>query len=279
LSRFGTATDLTLIQCAEQLEDPVGILYDTYSGTTWQNGTLDAAHAVARGESGAIDRFAATIGLAGYPTDVVINGQTFPRTALQYVENHDHSRLMADFGTVQPDEAGNYLFLQADRDRRWFKVQPYLIALLAAKGIPMLFEGQELGEDFTLPGNGLGRISLLRPVNWDYFYDDPGRALVTIVRRLLRLRRNRPELRSGSHWYFASDQYSDQGVMIFSRTLGPQVTVVAVNFTDADAHVPFSFPADGTWREHLGESNVDAMTAVPISLTIPSNYGRVWTVN
>jgi hypothetical protein len=67
--------------------------------------------------------------------------------------------------------------------------------------------------------------------------------------------------------------------MIFSRTLGSQVTVVAVNFTDTDAHVPFSFPAGGTWREHLGESNVDAMTAVPISLTIPSNYGRVWTIN
>jgi hypothetical protein len=38
----------------------------------------------------------------------------------------------------------------------------------------MLWEGQELGEDFTLPGNGLGKVALLRPVNWDYFYDTPG---------------------------------------------------------------------------------------------------------
>jgi hypothetical protein len=38
----------------------------------------------------------------------------------------------------------------------------------------MLWEGQELVEDYTLPGNGLGRVGLLRPVTWQYFYEDAG---------------------------------------------------------------------------------------------------------
>jgi 1,4-alpha-glucan branching enzyme len=278
LNRFGSAADLTLIQCAEQLEDPTGVLWNSYSTSTWQNLTLDAAHAVARGEHGAIGRFAATIGLAGFPTQVTMNGQTFAKTAVQYLENHDHSRFMADFGVVQSDEAGNYLFLLADRTR-WFKVQPYLIALLTAKGIPLLFQGQELGEDFTLPGNGLGRVSLLRPIDWDYFYDDPGRSLVNMVRKLLMLRKSRPELRSGSHWYFPQTTHQNKGVMIFSRSLNNQTAVIATNFTDSDAQVDFTFPAAGTWHEHLVGGDINAAADESKSLIITSNYGAIWTVN
>ena len=275
LLRFGTSTDLTLIQCAEQLQDPVGILCDSYSTATWQDETLAAAHAVARGDAGAIDRFGAAIGLTGYPTEVTLNGRTYRRTAIQYLENHDHSRFMADFGTVQRDEAANYLFLQADRSR-WFKVQPYLIALLTAKGIPLLFQGQELGEDFTLPGNGLGRVGLLRPVNWDYFYDDAGRSLVGLVRRLLRVRRSRVELRSGSHWYTPTWQHDD--VMIFSRGLGGQTSVIVVNFADDDVEVSFSFPEHGSWLDRLAGDVLIVNEPRPTSFVVPSNYGRVWTI-
>ena len=36
-----------------------------------------------------------SLGLAGFPTEVTLNGTSFPRTALQYLETHDHSRLLA----------------------------------------------------------------------------------------------------------------------------------------------------------------------------------------
>jgi maltooligosyltrehalose trehalohydrolase len=78
----------------------------------------------------------------------------FPRTALQYLESHDHPRLLAEFGTIQPDEAGNYLFALGDRNR-WYKLQPYLISLLCAKGIPMLWEGEELGRISPCPATVL----------------------------------------------------------------------------------------------------------------------------
>ncbi|HEY5989680.1 MAG TPA: alpha-amylase family glycosyl hydrolase [Streptosporangiaceae bacterium] len=279
LLRFRGPDAVTLIQCAEQLEDPVGILWQSYSDTTWQNGTLAAAHAVARGEDGAIDRFGQALGLSGFPAEVTLNGQVFPRTALQYLEDHDNSRLLAEFGASQPDEAGDYLFLLGDRNR-WHKLQPYLIGLLCAKGIPMLYEGEELGEDFTLPGYGLGRVGLLRPVNWDYFYDDPGRTLVALVRKLLRLRRQRDDLRRGDHWYYAdAAAYQNRGVMIFRRSLATDSTVIAVNFTDADATVPFTMPSAGEWTERLhGQGSLVTTRDQELQLTIPSNYGRIWTL-
>lgn len=275
MSRFGVASASRLIQCAEQLEDPIGVLWQSDSRATWQNTTRDAGLAVAAGAPGAIDRFGRALGLAGFPTQVPMNGALTDKTALQYLENHDHPRLLTSFGTLQSDEGGNPLFEVGDRSR-WFKLQPYLIGLLAAKGIPLLFQGQELAEDFTLPGNGLGRIALLRPVNWDYFYDDPGRSLVTLVRKLLTLRGTRPELRRGEHWYYADDILQNHGVMIFHRIQGPQASVVAVNFTDTTVTVPFSFPLPGQWTEHLGQPAQRDVSGTE-TLSIPSNYGQLWT--
>jgi maltooligosyltrehalose trehalohydrolase len=280
LPRFSGADALPLIQCAEQLEDPVGVLGQSYSDATWQDGTLWAARAVAHGEDGAIDRLGQALGLPGFPTEVTLNGQVLPRTALQYLETHDHPRLLAEFGTLQPDEAGNDLFAVGDRSR-WYKLQPYLISLICAKGIPMLYEGEELAEDFTLPGNGIGRVALLRPVNWDYFYDNPGRSLVSLTRKLLGLRRQRADLRQGDHWYYSDTAaYQDRGVMIFRRSLGTDMTIIAVNFTDAEATVPFLPPAPGLWTDRLdGQASFTAGPGQEIQLTIPSNYGRIWVLS
>ena len=84
----------------------------------------------------------------------------------------------------------------------WYKVQPYLIGLFTAKGIPMLWQGEEFGENYWVPPGGLGRVMLLRPVRWDYFYGDVGRSTVGLVRRLISLRRQTPELRNGDHFFY-----------------------------------------------------------------------------
>lgn len=56
--------------------------------------------------------------------------------------------------------------LEGDRSR-WFKLQPHVIALLLAKGVPLLWEGQEIGESYHVPGSGFARIGRLRPVRWE----------------------------------------------------------------------------------------------------------------
>jgi maltooligosyltrehalose trehalohydrolase len=283
-SRFnaGAGVPLRLIQCAEQLEGPEEVLRTTYSNSTWQNRTFDAAKAVARGDGGRLTDLGLSLGLLGYSAEEETNGDVVPKTALQYLENHDHERFICNFGLTNPDEAGSPLFLEGDRSR-WYMLQPYLIALLMSKGIPMLWQGEEFGENYFLPEFGTGRVSLLRPLRWDYFYDPPGQKLVSLVRRLTRIRRNREHVRRGEFFFFNHwDRYLSRGLLLFARHQGPAYTLVAVNTGSAQQSIPFWFPVGGNYVEELEGGNLGLQGIVPlqeVSLTIPSHYGRIWTRN
>jgi maltooligosyltrehalose trehalohydrolase len=276
----GPGSPIRLIQCAEQLEGPEGVLRTTYSNSTWQNRTFGAAKAVARGDRGQLADWGLSLGLFGYPEEASTNGDVIPKTALQYLENHDHERFICNFGLTNPDEAGNPLFLEGDRSR-WYMVQPYLIATLMSKGIPLLWQGEEFGENYYLPDFGAGRVALLRPLRWDFFYDAVGKRLVTLVRKLLGIRRDRPHIRRGAYFFFNDwDRYLGRGVLLFARYSGAQYTLVAVNTGDTDQTVPFWFPIAGDYAEELHGGALDLKGVVPLQetlLVIPSHYGRIWT--
>jgi maltooligosyltrehalose trehalohydrolase len=281
-SRFdaGPGSPITLIQCAEQLEDPEGVLRTTYSNSTWQNHTFDVTKSVARGDRGRLADLGLALGLFGYPDEASSNQDVIPKTALQYIENHDHERFLCNFGLSNPDEAGNPLFAEGDRGK-WYMLQPYLIGLLLSKGVPMLWQGQEFGENYFLPDFGAGRVSLLRPLRWDYFYDTAGQQLVRLVRTLIRIRRDRPHIRRGTYYFFNDwDRYQQNDVLMFAHFDGPQYSLVALNFGDVDRNVPFWFPVGGNYVEELHGGDLDLEAIVPLRetrLTIPSHYGRVWT--
>jgi maltooligosyltrehalose trehalohydrolase len=175
--RFFNNEKVNIIQCAEQLEGPQEILEKTYSNCTWQNETLGAAKGVAHGSKNELSNLGLRLGLLGYPEEVTANNDTIAKAALQYIENHDHSRFVCNFGTVF---RGNELLGEGNRDL-WYKVQPYLIGMLTAKGIPMLWQGQEFGENYYVPDEGWGRVLLFRPVRWDYFYDPIGKSMIALI--------------------------------------------------------------------------------------------------
>jgi len=79
-SRFGAGLGepLALVQMAEQLEDPEGVLRTTYSNSTWQNRTFDAARSVARGDRGRLFDLGMCLGLSGYPDQETTNGDVIP---------------------------------------------------------------------------------------------------------------------------------------------------------------------------------------------------------
>ncbi len=276
----GPGKPLNLVQMAEQLEDPQGVLRTTYSNSTWQNSTLDAARSVARGDRGRLFDLGLQLGLFGYPEQETTNDESIPKTALQYIENHDHERFLCNFGTYNPDEAGNPLFQEGDRSR-WFMLQPYLIALLMSKGIPLLWQGEEFAENYFLPDVGEGRVALLRPLRWDYFYDGSGQPIVTLIRKLLRIRRQRAHIRQGTYFFFNDwDRYQGRGVLMFTRYEGAAYTLIGVNTSDADQTVPFWFPIGGNYLEELhgGSLNLNNVPSLQeFALTIPSHYGRIWT--
>jgi maltooligosyltrehalose trehalohydrolase len=276
----GAGAPLALVQCAEQLEGPEDVLHATYSNCTWQNHTLDAAKAVAHGDRGRMFDWGMSLGLFGYTEQENTNGHLIPKTALQYIENHDHERFLCNFGVSNPDEAGNPLFLEGDRNL-WYMLQPYLIAILMSKGLPMLWQGEEFGENYFLPDFGAGRVTLLRALRWDYFYDTPGQRLVQLIRKLLRIRRSRAQIRRGAYFFFNEWQrYQSRGVLLFARYDGPAYTLVAINLGDADQMVPFWFPIGGNYLEELhgGALNLSGIAPLQeIQLTIPSHYGRIWS--
>lgn len=276
--RFFDNGEINLIQCAEQLEAPQEILEQTYSNCTWQNETLGATKAVASGNRDELANLGLRFGLASYPEAVTSNGDKIKKTALQYIENHDHSRFVCNFGIINRD---NDLLKEGDRSL-WYKVQPYLIGMLTAKGIPMLWQGQEFGENYYLPEQGFGRVMLLRPVRWDYFYDAIGKSAIALVRKLVKLRRQQPQFRNGNHFFYNHyDRYHSKNVLLFSRQYEDTFSLVALNFSNSDQSVPFWFPITGDYQEELHPEN--NLSSVPSYqeywLTIPSNYGRIWTVN
>jgi maltooligosyltrehalose trehalohydrolase len=276
----GAGQPLALVQMAEQLEDPQGVLRTSYSNSTWQNSSFDAARGAARGDRGRLSDLGLNLGLFGYPDVATTNGDVIPKTALQYIETHDHERFVCNFGTFNRDEAGNPLFQEGDRSR-WYMLQPYLIALLMSKGIPMLWQGEEFAENYFLPDIGQGRVAILRPLRWDYFYDGAGQPIVGLVRRLLRIRRARDHIRRGTFFFFNDwDRYQSRGVLMFARYDGGRYTLVGVNTGDTDQTVPFWFPVAGNYVEELhgGGGNLNNVVALQeVSLTIPSHYGRIWT--
>jgi 1,4-alpha-glucan branching enzyme len=283
-SRFdpGPGKPLGLVQMAEQLERPEEVLRTTYSNCTWQNSTFDAARAVAHGNRGRLADLGLRLGLFGYPDQETVNGEDIPKAGLQYIENHDHERFLCNFGTRNPDEAGNPLFAEGDRGR-WYMLQPYLICLLMSKGIPMLWQGEEFAENYFLPDFGMGRVSLLRPLRWDFFYDDAGRPIVSLVRRLLRIRRKRDHLRRGTYFFFNDwDRYQCFGILLFARYNGTGYTLVGVNVGDTDQRVPFWFPIAGDYVEELHGGALDLKNIPALQqvwLNIPSHYGRIWTLS
>jgi len=278
---FDTAGNINLIQIAEYLPSPPDILYGSYSTGTWQDGTLGAAESCAAGNPGAIEQLGLQLGLIGYPDSVTVNGDTVPKTGLQYIENHDHQRFLCNFGTIPVDnDPDDVLLQQGDRDANWFKVQPYLIATLTAKGTPLLAEGQEFCENYWIPSSGDGRVMIYRPVRWNYFYDNDGQPIIRLVRKLLRIRRGGAQFLQGQH-YFYNDygNFNSKGLLAFSRQLGGTFSLVVVNFTNQQQTASFAFPIGGSYTEQIeGTQNLAGVVAgVAQTITVPSNYGCIWT--
>lgn len=277
--RFGKDAS-RLIQMAEYLDDQgrrsEDILFGTYTNAVWQDRSLWPARRVARQEPGSLTDYGLGLGGESFPAVVTHNeADTLEKAPVQYIENHDHERLICSYGINPRDD----VLLQEGNRGHWYKLQPHLIALLTSKGIPLLWMGQEVGENYYVPPEGFGRVMLLRPIRWDYFYDLAGRPLIDLTRKLLRLRRASPQFSRGDHCFYDEPaRYQDRGLLLFSRWIeGGAFTLVALNFTDSDQTVDLAFPQPGEYHDGLTGDVLSVMEG-PTTFIIPSNFGRLWTL-
>lgn len=268
-----------IIQCAEHLPDPIGILSKTYSNCAWQNGLLDTARDMARWRY-VSDRIAHQLDpqLLGYPTEYhnPVTGDTMAVAPFQYFESHDHRRFINVFGEIESRDLIGEAY--GNRDL-FYRVQPYVIALYTAKGIPMLWQGQEFVENWGVPDAGIARNLYERPLHWEYFYDVPGRALVRLHRVMGALRRSHAALGARTSFYYHDlPEHRDRGVIVFRREAQGAQLLVAINFSDSPATIQVPFARSGRWVERIdGIAIVDvAGDGQWMAIGVPSNYGVVF---
>jgi 1,4-alpha-glucan branching enzyme len=290
ITRFDTGIGRSkIIQCAEHLPDPIGILSQTYSNCAWQNGLLDRSRDMARWNY-VSEQFAHLLDpeFLGYPNEFrnSATGESFPVAPFQYIESHDHPRFINQFGQLQlRDLLGEFYGNRS----RYYKMQPYVIALYTAKGIPMLWNGQEFGENWGIPNWGIGRNLFERPLHWEYFYDAAGKALVRLHRIMGTIRRNHRALRSRGYFYYYYDpSHLQKGVIAFRREVAANGTqpseslIVFLNFSDQEAEVWIPFPKAGTWVEQIDGSRPSVAISHDdewTSAKISSNYGGIYKHN
>ncbi len=205
------------------------------------------------------------------------------KVATLYISNHDHSHVTWQAGARENCGA-----------LRWYRTQPYAIALLTCPGALMIQNGQEFGEDYWIPENdeNTGRRVRPRSLCWKLANDRIGQALLTLYRRLIEIRKSYPGLRSRNFypemWEEWQTRFNPAGygvdtekqVAIYHRwgndargTL--QRFLVVLNFSAEEQHVIVPFPDNGVWEDLLSgwRSNVQDYR---LSLTVGSNWGHVF---
>jgi pullulanase len=205
------------------------------------------------------------------------------KVATIYLGNHDHSHVNWQAGARE--NAGAL---------RWYKTQPYVIALLTCPGTPMIQNGQEFGEDHWIPENdeGTGRRVLPRPLHWKFFNDRIGHTLFDLYRRLIAFRKNSPALRS-PHFYpqswepwqtrFNPEGYgvdTEKQVAIYHRwgqdAHGAlQRVIIVLNFSAMDQDVTVPFSDNGTWEDLLSGWKLEVQN-YRHSFNVGSNWGHVF---
>jgi pullulanase len=193
-----------------------------------------------------------------------------------YIENHDHSSVI--------DRVGG-------RDL-WYKTQPPALALLTCSGAVMLHNGQEFGEDYSMPESGAGRV-VPRPLQWDHTNDATGQQLLNLYKFLIQIRHDHPALRTTNFFPWPYDErwtgfnpegYGvdvDRGILIFHRWGGTPAGqlerfIIAINFSPFDQTVTIPFSVNRPWKELLANRTVNITNnSLPTAL-LTSNWGGIY---
>ena len=281
-----------ILQVAEDLDTPQAILQQTYTVATWQNNLLSKCEDMAMWnyvDEAFVHDLLLDLNNGGYPNTQSMNGVQVPVAPFQYTDSHDHSFLVTFVGNTSagnPDIATVYA---GDRSI-FYKLQPFAIALYTCRGVPMLWEGQEFADDYVLPNGGDLRIHFQRDMNWSYFYDAFGNPLITLYRKLAKLRRNLPALRSRDSFYYNVQSRPGEGIIAYHRhaaataTAPEQFAIVFLNFSGVTQTISIPAPSAGTYKESLdaNPTGVGPLTVVianvadSFQVSVPSNYGYVY---
>ena len=292
IARFQGADHSHIIQVAEYLDKPKAVLRETYTMASkrwWP--MLKAQDMVSRPDRNVPEGFVHDLLLIDFadPWPQTYSNANpddhFPVAPLQFIESHDKSRLMYLLSGEHSPYHGGFDLFQRDRSQ-WYRMQPFAIALMTAVGVPILWQGQEFGEIYGKHDDGGSRVLAARPLHWNYFYEDSGRALVRLYRRLGRLRKDLQALRSRNAYYHHDRSDLARGLVAYQRTpdnAAEPAVMVLLNFGDYDGDLTVPFPRAGQWVERLNDGAGAAPETLDLAagqtganVRIPPNYGKLF---
>ena len=225
---------------------------------------------------------------SGYPDTKTVdnaagNPVDMPVAPFQYLETHDHSQLIV-FGGTQSDG----FFPPGDRSR-FYKLQPFAIALYTLQGVPMLWQGQEFADNYNLPSSGSARIGLRRDTHWEDFYDEYGAASFASTAGWDFSAATTPLCAGRDSYYYYLQSLQGNQIIAYHRhaaataTQPEQYVMTLLNFSDTAGTIDVPFPKAGTWQEMI-DADLRLLTisvaadGANQTITVPSNYGQafVW---
>lgn len=141
-----------------------------------------------------------------------------------------------------------------------------LVTLFTAPGIPMLYAGQEFGEDTP-------RTIDFLPLSWEKLEEPHHRRYADQVRRLIRLRHAHPALRS-DHIRFYDNFFPEEKLVRYDRwtenggrrTENGGFVAVALNFHDIAQTTTLTVPYPGVWVDALSGTRHTAQETVTLTL-------------
>lgn len=168
-------------------------------------------------------------------------GFTSARQVINYTCSHDEVRPEHEIKFYSARHIQRPADMSVD-DLALAKAALGLIVLFTAPGVPMLYAGQEFGEDAP-------RTIDFLPLHWEKLKRPPYAAHLALVRRLVRLRRSYPALRS-DHILFYDNDFVTEKLIRYRRwdDRGDWVAV-ALNFGDVPQATNLPLSGDGRWRD------------------------------
>lgn len=227
----------------------------------------------------------------GYNGWKKVDNDEIPALVVQFIECHDDNRLLYLVHNKSKPKQDGYDYHSGLDDQSWWKLRPFAIGLLTCVGIPMLWAGQEFGENTGLETEDTPvRVRGLRPLHWDYFYNvdatpgyEPVLPLVTLYRHLGGLRKQHQALRAPRENAKVECNEPDRDLLVYRRWKNNEVMIVALNFSDEDRNVDIPFGHTGRWVDILeaayGHPPFEVNVIDPAShesTSIPSNFGRIF---
>ncbi len=163
---------------------------------------------------------------------------------LNYFESHDEGRIIY--------EATHYQGMTLETAQAKSKLGAKI--LLTSQGTPMLYHGQEFGQNGTSQSGG---NIVPQPLQWYLLNDQSGADLFDVYSRLIALRQNYEVLRGPA--LEIKYQSTANKSIVYWRIASPEEVVVAANFSDTDKTIDIEFPHPGVWYDYIdgGEHTVE----------------------